>query len=319
MDSPIQTNSKAANRPVTAAAAAVAGRKDITILITDSGLGGLSICADIAARLKRDPIFPRVSLIYYNAWPEQSRGYHRLADDAQRIRVFDRALAGMMHFQPDIILIACNTLSILYSRTAFSRASPVPVVDIVGFGVDMVNDRLGKETTAMAVLLGTVITITADIHRSRLIARGIAPERLVSQACDQLATEIEREPAGKTVERLVNQFADAAVSRIAGAPSRIFVAFLCTHFGYSRDLIQAAFAARCRQPVTLLNPNTAMADWIFDLPETRCYDRTAVAIRIVSRIQWGRRKVDALAGIMATRSAETADALRRYEYRPDLF
>ena len=69
-------------------------KNHVTILVTDSGLGGLAIFAEIAARLKSDPIFPEVSLIYYNAWPEQNRGYNGLKDMDERIRVFDRALAG---------------------------------------------------------------------------------------------------------------------------------------------------------------------------------------------------------------------------------
>ena len=81
------------------------------ILVTDSGLGGMAIFADIAARLKRDPIFSRTAMTYFNSWPEQNRGYNALEGMDERVRVFDRALAGMKSYRPDLIFIACNTLS----------------------------------------------------------------------------------------------------------------------------------------------------------------------------------------------------------------
>lgn len=58
---------------------------------------------------------------------------------AERVRVFDRALGAMLRFQPDRILIACNTLSALYPKTPFSKHSPVPVTDIIDFGVEQMR------------------------------------------------------------------------------------------------------------------------------------------------------------------------------------
>ena len=55
---------------------ALSAKKHLTVLVTDSGLGGMAIFAEIAARLKTASVFPKVSLIYYNAWPEQHRGYN---------------------------------------------------------------------------------------------------------------------------------------------------------------------------------------------------------------------------------------------------
>ncbi len=294
-------------------------KKHVTILVTDSGLGGLSIFAEIAARLKSDPIFPDVSLIYYNAWPEQHRGYHGLKDTDERIRVFDRALAGMKRFRPDIIMIACNTLSVLYDRTVFGRGEVIPVIDIVGFGVDMVYKRLSRVANATAVILGTVTTITSDIHRSRLIEKGISPDRLVVQSCDQLPTRIEKGPGSYAVVQLVDTFMGQAAEKLDSTQSEVFAALFCTHFGYAQGLIREKLEHLTGRRVSILDPNRRMAAYLFDISDGNRYDCAAVDLRVVSRIVWDQTKIDAISGIIEKQSTETAAALRDYERIPDLF
>lgn len=297
-------------------------KKKVTILITDSGLGGLSIFARIAARFKRDPIFSEISLIYYNAWPQQDRGYHRLKNESERIRVFDQALAGMAGmegFHPDIIMIACNTLSILFSKTDFYRRKTIPVIDIIGFGVDMVYESLARNADKKAVIMGTIITIASDIHRFRLIEKGISPERLVAQPCDRLATQIEKDPAGDTVAKLVDTFTGQAAKQLGPNCTAVFVALFCTHFGYCRDLIKDALENRNIAPVTILDPNERMADFLFAVAGKERYIHTALNLQVVSRIIWDQQKVDAISKIVENQSVETAQALRNYERIPDLF
>ena len=50
-------------------------KKKITIVITDSGLGGISILAGIEAKLKETRSFEEVNLIFFNALP---RKRHRI-------------------------------------------------------------------------------------------------------------------------------------------------------------------------------------------------------------------------------------------------
>src|SRR5512136_624733 len=97
------------------------------IVITDSGLGGLSICTDLERRLRASQAGRKIDLIYVNAWPDAGYGYNDLPNPAARAAVLDKALAAMMGFRPGLILIACNTLSVLYELTAFAKPAPVPV------------------------------------------------------------------------------------------------------------------------------------------------------------------------------------------------
>ena len=133
---------------------------------------------------------------------------------AERIRVFDRALGAMLRFQPDLILIACNTLSALYAHTPFSKQAPVPVVGIIDFGVDLMHAYLSARGDSRVIILGTPTTIEADTHRTRLVERGIDAERIVCQPCDRLAGEIEKDPEGATVRAMVESCIRQAAERV---------------------------------------------------------------------------------------------------------
>lgn len=298
---------------------ALFAKKEVTVLVTDSGLGGMGILAEIADRFRRDPVFPKVSLIYYNAWPEQNRGYNALKDMAERIRVFDKALAGMQRYHPDIILIACHTLSVLYDRTAFSRQATIPVIDIVRFGVDLAYAHLVRAAADMAVIWGTVTTIATDVHRRRLIAKGIAPNRLIGQPCDQLATQIEKGPQSETVVRLIKRYAEQTAQKLAPGQTNVLVALFCTHFGYSRELIKSELESRIQRPVTILDPNRRMAALLFEAGPGKRHGKTQVEIEVVSRIAWDQAKTDAIATIIEKQSSAAARALRSYQQNATLF
>jgi glutamate racemase len=294
-------------------------QEHVTILVTDSGLGGLAIFAAIAARLKTDPIWPAVSLIYFNAWPEQHRGYNRLKGTTERVRVFDQALAGMLRYQPDIIMIACNTLSAIYKKTAFSRETTLPVIDIIQFGVDMLYEHLAGKKEARALLLGTVTTIASDFHRAALIEKGIPANCLVTQPCDQLATCIESGPQSDRVRRMIATFMGQAVEKLDAVPPELYTALLCTHFGYSQDLIKAQLEGLLKVPVTILDPNRRMAGFLFTRSAGRRREAARTDLRIVSRIRWDQAKIEAISKIVTAQSPDTARALLDYDWIPDLF
>ena len=133
-----------------------------------------------------------VRLTYVNAWPFEDRGYNDLPDETARVQVFDAALARMAQMQPGRILIACNTLSILYPGTTFSRRPTVPVHGIVDAGVDLFVARLAGDPASSIVLLGTRTTIESGVHQERLAAAGhrFAAHRrsLLSRACGRHRT-----------------------------------------------------------------------------------------------------------------------------------
>lgn len=294
-------------------------RENLSILIMDSGMGGLSICAEIVEGLRSRAPFKKVAVTYFNAWPEQARGYNALSGPAERVRVFDQALLGTLPFAPDIILIACNTLSILYPQTDFCRHTALPVVGIVLFGVDMIHEQLLARPDSQAIILGTKTTIAADMHRQALHDRGIDDQRIVSQACDQLATQIEKDPHGPVVRSMVEQFVQQALEKVNNPQAHAFAALCCTHYGYSAQVFQKSFDARLSAGCTILDPNRAMAQGLLAAFSHNRFDRTAIDVQVVSRIVWSARQVTAIAGLIEQRSLLTAEALVNYRPDPTLF
>lgn len=298
---------------------ALPDRERISLLLTDSGLGGLSICADLVNRLCERGNFAEVTLTYFNAWPEQDRGYNRLPDMTERIRVFDRALASMDGFGPDAMIIACNTLSVLYPQTPSSRTRSIPVVEIIGTGVELIHRELLAQPESRVLILGTLTTIESDVHRQRLVAMGIPAQRIAVQPCHGLAGEIENDPQGEAVRQLIDRYLAEAASRLSDLKAPLLAALCCTHFPYSRDLFQEALQAHSRGPVTILDPNRALGDRLFaDLPP-RARPGPRLNLEVVSRIAWSDRKVEAISRVLEPVSPLTARALRHYRYDPRLF
>ncbi len=288
-------------------------------IVADSGLGGLSIFADLVEGLRARGGPPRVALTFFNACPAPDRGYNRMADTAEKIRVFDRALEGMAALRPDLILIACNTLSVLYDRTPFARRSIVPVLDIIGFGVEAIGAWLTAHPDGRALVLGTPTTVEADTHRAALRAWGFATDRLAAQACDRLAGVIEKGPDAAAVKDLIERYVGEAASRFQDRRSPLAAALCCTHYGYSRPWFEAALRRHFAGPVTLLDPNHAMSEAALRRIPTAVGSASALTLDVLSRHALEQGRVTAIAGVLERRSPETAAALRCYRHRPDLF
>jgi glutamate racemase len=298
---------------------AAAAKDTLSLVIADSGMGGLSICADIVKGLQACRSYRSVSLTYFNAWPEQDRGYNLLPGMAERIRVFDRALAAMLRFQPDRILIACNTLSALYAHTSFGKLAPVPVEGIIDSGVDLINSYLSTRQDSLVIVLGTPTTIEADTHRARLVGRGIHAERIICQPCDRLAGEIEKAPEGATVRTMVESYIRQAAERVSDRRLPVAAALCCTHYGYSQRIFEAALQSVFEGPTTILNPNKAMSAALLADFAPRGQQDVRIDLEVVSRIVWSEEKIEAIARLLETESPLTAGALRQYRHDPDLF
>lgn len=293
-------------------------RDEATILVTDSGLGGLSIFADILNGLRARRSYRKARLIYFNAWPEQDKGYNRLADTAERARVFDQALRGMMALHPDAIVIACNTLSAIYPETEFSRLAPIPVVDIIRFGVGMILAAWRTRRYDQVIIFGTPATVQSNAHRAALMAKGMAGDRIIPQPCEGLAGKIEKDPGGRKVDRLIASCVAEAADKARPQDRPVLAALCCTHYGYSREIFKRHLESRFRAGVMILDPNEAMADGLLPAARKR-RSETSVRLDILSKIVWSPEKISSISGILETKSKATATALRNYRYDPRLF
>jgi glutamate racemase len=237
----------------------------VHLVITDSGLGGLGICAAIESAFRLSGSAGNVRLTYFNAWPEKGRGYNSLPDEATRLAFFDRALARMSQLGPDRIVIACNTLSVLFGLTRFARTSALPVVGIIDAGVDLFHEALGGDRSGSIALFGTRITMESGVHRDRLVQRGIAPDRIVSVPCHGLAAAIEKDAGSSEVERLIDQSASQAAA-LMPRTGPLLAGLCCTHYGYVADRFRASLERASGRAVRILDPNGALVRLVVPEP-----------------------------------------------------
>jgi glutamate racemase len=222
--------------------------------------------------------------------------------------------------------VACNTLSILYPRTEFSRRSRVPVHGIVDAGVDLFAARLGEHPGASLVLLGTKTTIESGVHRARLEARGVEPRRIAAVSCHGLAGAIERDVDGpRTTELVAECAARAAGAAPPGAP--LLLGLCCTHYGYIAVRLVDAVARLISGRVRALDPNLPLAAAL--LADAAFFEETGrapgssgrggVSVEVMSKVGLSETARAGIARLVAPVSPATAAALLSYAHVPDLF
>jgi len=290
-----------------------------TILVTDSGLGGMSVFARIASLLKKASPWQDVSLIYFNAWPEQDKGYNHFKTMNHRAQVFNSALNAMETFKPDMILIACNTLSVVYPFTDHSQDNKTRVSGIVTHGVELIHETLVSDKESQVIIFGTPTTIAERSHEKALVKMGIDPNRIFNQGCTNLAGKIERNPFGTEVSQMIDANVSQAVSKIHHPGNKIYAALCCTHFGYCSHHFKAALSRHLKQDTILLNPNQRMADQAIKTPGHTGVFSPDIRMQVVSRVFWEPARIDAYARLLKTASPETVAALADYQWKPELF
>jgi len=297
----------------------LANKEDVTILITDSGMGGLSVAADLAARLPESGVFRDARVVFYNA-QFAGTGYNGLDSEEEKALIFGEVLDAMMEqYEPDMLLIACNTLSVIYENTEFAKNPPIPVVGIVETGVDLIAEQFEKTPDATAIVFGTLTTIESGVHKDFLVAGGYPEDRIIGQAAHRLAGAIERGPDSEETMTYVRQFVGEALEKVGEPTGPLFGSFNCTHYGYARDQFATAFAEAGYPDVELLDPNPKMSDFMFRPPYLDRYPQTQTSVEVVSKLEFTEQERGAIGPLLRAVSPATADALDRYTFDPDLF
>lgn len=300
-------------------------KNETTILVTDSGLGGLSVFADIARQLEKTAPFEKITLVYFNAWPFPDKGYNHFPNMAAKAVVFNNAMEAMAKYTPDTILIACNTLSVIYPFTAFSKATDIPVTGIVDHGMTLIYEQLKQTPDSRVAIFGTPTTTGENTHKRGLVKMGIDPSRIINQGCVNLAGKIERDPFGREVSQMIEANAKQAALKLGAFKGKVFAALCCTHFGYCSDLFSTALARHTRGEVFILNPNKRMAQInrltpMADLgPAAIPFSFPKIDMKIVSRVFWEQPRINAYERLLRSVSPHTIEALKRYTWNKDLF
>jgi glutamate racemase len=292
------------------------------ILITDSGVGGLSVVA-YAERFVRTHGFSQpVRLTFANAAPANDYGYNSMPTADEKLATFDRFLRNVAErFAPDSIYVACNTLSVLLPDTPYFANAPIAVKGIVETGAGLLLRALEADPRSVAMIFGTQTTIDAGTYPRLLAERGVEPSRIVSQACPGLADTISEDREGTKTRAEIRGWVRAALNNMKsdkmqfpGAP--VVACLACTHYGYRKDLFAAAFAEDGIGAI-VVNPNESAVDDIFG--EQREGPNREAEVRFVTRYAIPAATVEALTYFLNAISPRTVAAMQNFEHLPDLF
>lgn len=290
----------------------------IKILTTDSGLGGLSLTAELVEAIRREKRFKEVEIIFFNCRPSAESGYDQLGNNEARSRVFSRALDAMYEkFRPDVIMLACNTLSAIYGMTEFSKAPPVPVTGIIESGVDEIFNLLNAKPEMQMIMFATSATVSSGVHKNILTARGIAPERLHYQACQNLPSEIMLGPESDKVKNMIESFMESVAAKVKGKPFGI--SLLCTHFAYSVPVFSGCARKFENFSGDVISPDSAMVASFLKNHVSDGAGKTNISVKCRTHTTISPQTRQAVFPLLKRISPDTERAFREMLDTPDMF
>ena len=290
----------------------------IKILTCDSGLGGLSVTAELVERIKTQGQFEEAEISFFNCRPCNDSAYDSMGSNEARAKFFSKSLYAMYEkFQPDVIIIACNTLSAIYEMCEFSKSPPVAVIGIIEDGVDEIFNSLLDNPEIEMIMFGTPTTVSSGIHKNILTAWGIDPERLHYQDCLNLPSAIVHGAESDEVKNMIEKFMKSGVAKTKGG--NFGISLLCTHFVYSLSFFSEVARSFKNFSGDIINPNSTLVDSFLKKykhgkaanPKTsiKCYTHTNISPKMCQEIFPYLKKI----------SPDTAEALLNIVDTPDMF
>jgi glutamate racemase len=218
-----------------------------TILVFDSGLGGLTVFAEV---LKARP-----DARYVYAADDAAFPYGRLGEDALVARVLHVMERLIAIHAPSLVVIACNTASTLVLPRLRERFS----IPFVG-AVPAIKPAALASRTRHITVLATPGTVARDYTRD-LIDTYAAGCRVNLVGSTRLAGFAEAELAGEPVpdEDLVVELAPCFIEDGRGRTDVVTLA--CTHY----PLLLPRLTALAPWPVTWIDPAPAIARRVVQL------------------------------------------------------
>lgn len=228
------------------------------VIVCDSGLGGLNIASHFFVSATENP--ERCELIYFNAYPSPECGFNKLPSEREQEEVFRDVLESMKKFHPDLCLIACNTLSIVFERLKKWYTPGFKVSGIVDAAVNGMYEVLQKNPGSSMLILGTKSTVESGVYAEKLVEKGIDRNRIKGLACPGLATLLESNPESPEVRKEIAQYAEKAIDLFELEPRQLFCALCCTHFGFAADFWKEEFSCRFKFFDSLIDPNDLLGN-----------------------------------------------------------
>ena len=235
------------------------------ILLFDSGVGGLTVLAELRKLLPQAPV------IYAADNAGLPYGGKSEAEIAARVC----GLLGRMaeRFHPRLICIACNTASTI----ALAMVRDVLAVPIVGT-VPAIKPAAAMTQTGVIGLLGTEATIRQG-YVDRLEAEFAHGKHLLRFAAPELVTAAEAKLRGKAVDPAIYARVAAGLRSLPYGANIDTVVLACTHF----PLVEAELAEAFGPSVHFVHGAGGIARRIAHLTEGRAFDRNQPDLALLTR------------------------------------
>jgi hypothetical protein len=100
---------------------------------------------------------------------------------------------------------------------------------------------------------------------------------------------------------------------------KIYAGLCCTHYGYSRGFFEESFRQNGKGDAVIVDPNARMGEVLFPPGAKRRVERPDVRVEVVSRAVITPEETASIGGLVEPVSPATAEALRNYLLKKDLF
>jgi glutamate racemase len=245
-----------------------------------------------------------------------------MASRQEKLENFDRFLHIVAEkYCPDLIYVACNTLSVLMDDTEFAKNSILPMRGIVESGVDRLVHDLREHPDSIVAIFGTPTTIGEQTYFERLMTGGIDASRIVAQACPSLADTISEDLRGLDAQAKINEYVADAVRKSLLPTTHHLTYLACTHYGYRKDLFAAAFAEHGIH-TQILNPNEIVVEDLFASSgrnEITPGRESLVHVEFVTRYRIPETALETISFFLGGRAPKTIRAFTNFTYLPELF
>lgn len=292
----------------------------IRIVVTDSGLGGLSIASRTASNFMASGYEGKVDIVFFNALFDSATGYNSLPDREAKIKQFDEVLNAISErFSPDLIIIACNTLSTFYKKTHFANSVTIPVIDIVESGINAIKKSTSENDRI--IIFGTETTIQEDVYRQGLISKGYDSRMIINQSCPQLQSYIETDPYGEAASFLIQSYVEEALQTTNTGDARLYASLNCTHFGYAKDLWLQAFVNSGIVLSGIIDPNLEMADQVCSNLPARITDtnKMSITFSVFSKVGISAEVINSISDYFHNTMPLISNGLENYHLERRLF
>jgi len=218
-----------------------------TILVFDSGLGGLTVYREVAQAR------PDARLVY--AADDAVFPYGRLHDGELVARVIAVMESLIKAHNPDLVVVACNTASTIVLPTLRARFA-VPFVGTV----PAIKPACAASVTKLVSVLGTEATVKREYTRA-LIREFAGGCEVTLVGSPHLAALAERDLRGEPVAdaTIAAEIAPCFVETGTGRTDTIVLA--CTHY----PLLIRRLERLAPWPVAFLDPAPAIARRVVEL------------------------------------------------------